>query len=69
VLYTLVFACYADGRILSRSIKRRRLGRTATAQGDGGAGQVTNLGNLRDQARVDHSALGYDVAGRCNVDR
>ncbi|MGY8562899.1 hypothetical protein L0938_05695 [Paracidovorax citrulli] len=64
MLYTLVFAYHADGRILSQSIKGRRQGRTATAQGDGGAGQVTNLGNLQDQARVDYLALGYDVAGR-----
>jgi len=59
-----VFVYDADGRILSQSIKGRQLGWTATAQGDGGAGQVTNLGNLQDLARVDYSAFGYDAAGR-----
>ena len=59
-----VFVYDADGRILSQSIKGRQLGWTATAQGDGGAGQVSNLGNLQDLARVDYSAFGYDAAGR-----
>jgi YD repeat-containing protein len=59
-----VFVYDADGRILSQTIKGRQLGWTATAQGDGGAGQVINLGNLQDLARVDYSAFGYDAAGR-----
>ncbi|WP_270996677.1 hypothetical protein, partial [Listeria seeligeri] len=58
------FSYDADGRILRQSIQGRELGWTATAQNDGGAAQVTQLGVLQNLAWIDYSAYGYDAAGR-----
>ncbi|MGH8464813.1 MAG: LysM peptidoglycan-binding domain-containing protein, partial [Pseudomonas sp.] len=54
----------ADGRILTQQIQGRALGWTATAQGDGGAWQTTNLAALQNLAAVNYQDYGYDVAGR-----
>lgn len=58
------FSYDADGRILRQGIQGRELGWTATAQGDGGAAQVTQLAVLQNLAWIDYSAYGYDAAGR-----